>query len=98
MTNVVELSSNETNPTSHQLRCARAIIGMNQEQISIQAGISAKTLISVEARKCTRSSLFAVITAYRRMGVTFEASSDYSIQSVTRHFSEPQVEPVIPSD
>lgn len=98
MTVVIQLGSHETNPTSFQLRAARALVGMNQEEVSIQAGISARTLISVEARKCSRSSLGAVLTAYRRMGVVFEASEDYSVQSVTRHFGGPQAEPVIPSE
>ena len=98
MTSLLQLQANELNPTPFQLRAARAIMGLTQEGVAQQSGISAKTVIGVEARKCSRSALGSVVAAYRRMGVTFEASADYQRQTVSRLFDGPQEVPELPVD
>ncbi|KQU17543.1 hypothetical protein ASG63_08510 [Methylobacterium sp. Leaf94] len=89
---------NSANPSVDQLKAARAILGMNQDQIGRRAGVSPKTMIAVEARRCSLASLNTLVGAYLGMGITFQANADYTVCTVTRRYSEPQTPPPLPSE
>lgn len=58
-------------PTSHQLRAGRALLGLDQEQIAREAGISIATLRRAEAGAAPADTIGRVAETLVRAGVEF---------------------------
>jgi transcriptional regulator with XRE-family HTH domain len=63
-------------PTPPQLRAARALLNLKQEEIARRASLSARTVISAEQGKTARATSAALMAAYMELGVRFDGTPD----------------------
>ncbi len=63
-------------PSPHQLRAARALLGMQQSELAALAGVALRTLKTLEQGGGSAPSLDKVLDALGRRGVEFGASPD----------------------
>lgn len=70
-------------PSPMQLRAARTLVGITQDEIARRVGLSQRTMVAVENRKSTRAALHSVMGFYTGMGVSFGGTEDYKVQTIS---------------
>jgi hypothetical protein len=84
-------------PSPMQLRAARTLVGLTQDEISRRVGLSQRTMVAVEMRKSSLSALHSVMGFYAGLGISFSGTPDYTVQTVTYTQATPPDVPPIPA-
>lgn len=82
-------------PSPMQLKAARTLVGIKQDEIARRVGLSQRTMVAVENRKSTLAALHSVMGYYTGIGVVFGGTQDYTVQTVSYTAkSAPELEPL----
>jgi DNA-binding XRE family transcriptional regulator len=65
-------------PSAEQIRAARSLLGLSQEEIARLAGVSRRTIVTLErgSAKVDDNTMMSVIDFLARAGVRFESAND----------------------
>ncbi|WP_375453474.1 helix-turn-helix domain-containing protein [uncultured Methylobacterium sp.] len=63
-------------PTPTELRAGRSLLNLTQEEMAKLAGVSVRTLISVEQGRGTIAALHSVMGAMMGMGLRYDLAAD----------------------
>lgn len=70
-------------PTPAQLRAARALLNLTQDDVARRAGLSSRTVISAEQGKTGKATLGSLMAAYMELGLRFDGTPDGNKLTVT---------------
>lgn len=65
-------------PTPDQIRAARSLLGLSQEEIARMAGVSRRTIVTLESGSATvdETTMMSVVAFFVSAGVRFVSAED----------------------